>query len=589
MSFNWFVLPFAIGFHFMLIVLIISFISGFAKLSSKSRKRVFRRLFTRRLFYALQEIMMESLLHRKLFKVNLLLGLMHTAFAFGWFMLIVVGKIETHLLTQSWINPVWVPIFLRRGDLFNESMLSKSFANVMDFILLLILIALVVAIGKRFFSKSVGMKGTTQHDLVDRLAMSFLWAIFPLRFLAESGQASISNNGGFLTQTASSIFFSTPLSQSTADLIWWSYSFALGGFFIFLPYSRYLHIPAEIILIFARNLLSNNEFHHPMLRQLENNSCSRCGVCIDVCAQRTVNRMDKNQSVYLLRSLRRKNFNHEAHFDLAFNCLQCNKCSSACPVGINLMPHRNHARGNYSLIGKTTSHYRPIVETPLKNEAVDVLYFEGCMGRLNHRTGKAMERVFEKLNMSYIKLDDSINCCGRGAQLLADKRNIKEVMAKNSEIINNSNAKMLVTSCPICYKSFKENYSLKMTVLHHSQLIAKSYSRLKTASSFDGKAHYHTPCELGKWNDVKAVSNSITKQLSYKLINGKESEESICCGGSIGNLTIDTNSRKEIGTLEISRAISKDATAVVTSCPLCKRSLAKLTNLPILDIAETVV
>ena len=65
----------------MLIVLIISFISGFAKLSSKSRKRVFRRLFTRRLFHALQEIMMESLLHRKLFKVNLLLGLMHTAFA----------------------------------------------------------------------------------------------------------------------------------------------------------------------------------------------------------------------------------------------------------------------------------------------------------------------------------------------------------------------------------------------------------------------------------------------------------------------------------------------------------------------------
>ena len=112
---------------------------------------------------------------------------------------------------------------------------------------------------------------------------------------------------------------------------------------------------------------------------------------------------------------------------------------------------------------------------------------------------------------------------------------------------------------------------------------------MKTASSFDGKAHYHTPCELGKWNDVKAVSNSITKQLSYKLINGKESEESICCGGSIGNLTIDTNSRKEIGALEISRAISKDATAIVTSCPLCKRSLAKLTNLPILDIAETVV
>lgn len=589
MSFNWFVLPFAIGFHYMLIVLIISFISGLAKLSIKSRKRVFRRLFSRRLFYALQEILMESLLHRKLFKVNVLLGLMHTSFAFGWFLLIVVGKIETHLLTQSWINPVWVPIFLRRGDLFNESILSKSFANAMDFILMLILIALVVAIGKRFVSKSVGMKGTTKHDLVDRSAMSFLWAIFPLRFLAESGQASISNNGGFLTQTASSIFFSTPISQSTADLIWWSYSLALGGFFAFLPYSRYLHIPAEIVLIFARNLLSNNEFHHPILRQLENNSCSRCGVCIDVCAQRTVNRTDMNQSVYLLRSLRRKNFKQDLNFDLAFNCLQCNKCSSACPVGINLMPHRNHARGNYSLNSSATQMYRPKIGNSLKSTPVDVLYFEGCMGRLNHRTGKAMDRVFEMLNMSYIKLDDSISCCGRGAQLLSDKRNIKEVMATNSEIINSSNAKMLVTSCPICYKSFKENYSLKMTVLHHSQLIAKSYSRLKTASSFDGKAHYHTPCELGKWNDVKAVTNTIEKELSSNLLTEGVSKESICCGGSIGNLTIDVDSRKAIGSLEISRAIHKEATAIVTSCPLCKRSLAKLTTLPVLDIAETLV
>ena len=458
----------------------------------------------------------------------------------------------------------------------------------MDFILMLILIALIVAIGKRFFSKSVGMKGTTQHDVRDRLAMSFLWAIFPLRFLAESGQASISHNGGFLTQSASNFLFTSPLSQSTADLIWWSYSIALGGFFIFLPYSRYLHIPAEIVLIFARNLLSNNEFHHPVLRQLENNSCSRCGVCIDVCAQRIVNPADKNQSVYLLRSLRRKRFNKDANFELAFNCLQCNKCSSACPVGINLIPHRNHARGHYSITSAKQPDSLKAVDIQ-KSASVDVLYFEGCMGRLNHRTGKAMEKVFDKLNMSYLKLDDLVSCCGRGAQLLSDKRNIKEVIALNSDIINRLNAKLLVTSCPICYKSFKENYSIKMVVMHHSQLIAKNYNRLSTLSAYAGKAHYHTPCELGKWSDVEGVSTEIEKQLSFKLANNGVQKESFCCGGSIGNLTIDSDSRKAIGKLEIGRAIDKEAEVVVTSCPLCKRSLSKLTSLQVVDIAETLV
>ncbi len=531
---------------------------------------------------------MESLLHRKLFKTNILLGLMHTAFAFGWFLLIVIGKVETHIFTQSWINPVWVPIFLRRGELFTDSLVTKLFANSMDFILMLILLALIVAIGKRFFSKSVGMKRTTQHDVRDRLAMSFLWAIFPLRFLAESGQASISNNGGFLTQSASNFLFAAPLSQSTADLIWWSYSIALGGFFIFLPYSRYLHIPAEIVLIFARNLLSNNEFHHPVLRQLENNSCSRCGVCIDVCAQRIVNPADKNQSVYLLRSLRRRRFKKDANFELAFNCLQCNKCSSACPVGINLMPHRNHARGHYSITSAKQPDSLKAVDIQ-KSASVDVLYFEGCMGRLNHRTGKAMEQVFDKLNMSYLKLDDLVSCCGRGAQLLSDKRNIKDVIALNSDIINRSNAKMLVTSCPICYKSFKENYSLKMVVMHHSQLIAKNYNRLSTSSIYAGKAHYHTPCELGKWSDVEGVSTEIEKRLSFKLASNGVQKESFCCGGSIGNLTIDSDSRKAIGKLEIGRAIDKEAEVVVTSCPLCKRSLSKLTSLQVVDIAETLV
>lgn len=589
MSFNWFVIPFAIGFHYMLAVLLISLITGFNRISTKSKKRLLRRIFSRRIFNAINEVIMESLLHRKLFKINTLLGFMHTTFAFGWFLLIAIGKVETHILTQSWINPVWVPIFLRRGELFDGSLTSAIFANTMDFLLLCILAALLIAIGKRFVSKAVGMKNTTQHQLADNLALSFLWAIFPLRFLAESAQAGIAHNGGFLTQTAGNIITNSfPITQSTTDIFWWCYSIALGGFFAMLPYSRYLHIPAEIVLIFARNLLSKAEFHHPVLRQLENNSCSRCGVCLDACVQRKVRPMDKNQSVYLLRSLRRKPTGHGIDFDLAFNCLQCNKCSTICPVGINLMPHRNFARGQYSI---TLSP--PLQKEPLEKESdpinTDVLYFEGCMGRLNHRTNKAMKGVFGKLNLKYYQLDNSISCCGRGANLMADKRNIKDIMAQNSEIINRSNAKMLVTSCPICYKSFKENYALKIPVLHHSQLIAKNFDKLKIATQYEGKSHYHTPCELGKNEDIATISNKIGKKLSAKIASEYNLNNSICCGGSIANLTIEPEVRKAIGQLEIDNAINKNATCVVTSCPLCKRSLAKLTNLPVMDISETLV
>ena len=89
--FRLFVLPFWLGALFLLVALLYKYILWFVKLEPAQRRMFFRSLPTRATLRSLGEIASESLLHRKIWRRNKLLGYMHTSVALGWFQLIVVG------------------------------------------------------------------------------------------------------------------------------------------------------------------------------------------------------------------------------------------------------------------------------------------------------------------------------------------------------------------------------------------------------------------------------------------------------------------------------------------------------------------
>lgn len=100
----------------------------------------------------------------------------------------------------------------------------------MDFLLLIILSGLALAIIKRFRSKILGLKKATKHIIYDKIALSALWLIFPLRLLAESSTAALVQNGGFLTGGLGSLF-PQQFAQAIELPLWWAYSISL---FVFL-------------------------------------------------------------------------------------------------------------------------------------------------------------------------------------------------------------------------------------------------------------------------------------------------------------------------------------------------------------------
>ncbi|MCK7533336.1 MAG: hypothetical protein MZV63_21045 [Marinilabiliales bacterium] len=148
----------------------------------------------------IKEIFMESLLHRKIFKKNPVLGYMHMSLAFGWFLLIVFGTIEADFFGEKHLNPPSHAIFFRAFNPDHGAAgLARVYTHWMDLLLAFILSGLLLAMIKRFIPGMMGMKKTTKHTWTDRIALLSLWLIFPSRLMAESFTCGAYGSGGFLT------------------------------------------------------------------------------------------------------------------------------------------------------------------------------------------------------------------------------------------------------------------------------------------------------------------------------------------------------------------------------------------------------
>ena len=229
MNFDPFVLPFLIGMIYLLIILSWRYFKWLDELKVSDRAKFIRGIFSLNFFKAIRDVFAESLFHRKVFKVNFFLGLMHMSLAFFWFLLIVVGSFESKLFSKYPFNAPYDPVFFRFFEHdFQNFGAHGWFTFFMDFFLLVLLIAVGLAVFKKVHSSFFGLKKATRHRFVDRLARIFLWLIFPLRWLAESATAGIHHNGGFLTQSTGNVMASFMNLWYFEYPLWWLYSSALG-------------------------------------------------------------------------------------------------------------------------------------------------------------------------------------------------------------------------------------------------------------------------------------------------------------------------------------------------------------------------
>lgn len=645
-----FVIPFVVGISFMLIWLTVGLIRLLAKIPADDRRRFWKSLITPKIALKnIKDLFCDCLFHTKIWKRKPLLGYMHSSIAFGWFMLIVLGHIEVALFVPkhlAWTDGgLFYPIFYRFFVWINPGHVTLRgwfFFFLMDFFLLYVLTGVGMAIFKRFRSIVLGMRHTTKPSLADRVALYSLWMIFPLRLLAESFTADLSG-GSFLTVPVNHLWHWIFGDKLFFMPVWWAYSICLGLFFAAMPFSRYMHILTEVLWILLRN--AGIQPRHPRkgVAEAEIYACSSCGLCLDACPMNVQKKNLKYSSVYFIRFLRRHN--EKKINAIADKCLMCDKCHALCPVGVDAPALRRAQRatvnnslpydysylmegslgsnsssvsacvaanacsitaGSVASTRTATAHASLTDPSPSLTEPVEVttniqktsedwkvMYFAGCMTHLTPRIIKSVEKVFKSAGVNYIFADrDGGICCGRPLMLAGKTDAAYETISANRKMILGSGCRTLVLSCPICYKIFKDEYALEgVEVLHYTQFIKRlvDEGKLKLTAG-DERIVYHDPCELGRGCGVYKEPREVLAQAGTLVKATKEGDESICCGGSLGSLTLDTRDRAKITESSVANLLTNNPQTIVTACPLCLKTFSESVpeTVKVQDFAETV-
>ena len=565
--FHPFVLPFVLGMAFVLTYCVVGLLRVIGQLPKDDRKKFWRSLVTPKTAWAnVRDLVGDCLFHVKIWKRNPVLGYMHTAIAFGWFMIIVIGHVMLFTLKpldgvdlqgiERMFPNFYYPIFFKYF-----AVETPVFALLMDFFLLMIISGILIAVVKKIHSKIVGVKRIMHFGFADNMIRFALWTIFPFRLIAE---------------------------KSNIVAFWWLYSIDLMVFMFMLPFTRYMHIPTEALFILLRHagLKPREPRKGYALAQIY--SCPSCGLCIDACPMSVNDKNSGNTSAYFMKLLR--NGDKEEARRIAETCMQCGKCVAVCPVSIESCDIKMRQREVVPYTINSDHSYLDNVAAETKENA-KVLYFAGCMTQLTPKIMRAMKQIMEAAGEKYEFLDkDGGVCCGRPMLLSGKTAEAQAMMAKNTELIKQSGAKRLVLSCPICYKVFKEEYQLEgIEILHHTQYIDELIKRGKLkVDKNDLNYVYHDPCELGRAFGVYDEPREVIENIGHLRKAKSEKELSICCGGSLGSFNLTQQERDEITTNSVNDLIFNNPDEIVTACPLCLKTFARKSPVAVKDIAEVV-
>ncbi|MCX7954093.1 MAG: (Fe-S)-binding protein [Bacteroidales bacterium] len=456
----------------------------------------------------------------------------------------------------------------------------------MDLFLLYILTGIALAIFKRLYKKIFGIKTNTKLNLLNKIALIALWLIFPLRLIAESTTAAIYNNGDFLTQNFASIINVIVNPKKIEIYTWWSYSSVLFLFFTLLPFTRYMHIPTEMFFITLKKAGIEFNTKNKGIKNIEIYSCSSCGICISNCQM--YNYLNKSSMVpsYYLYNLRK----NETTKKSTYECLMCGRCEEFCPVKIDILEIKSTLRQKY--INNLLQNYIFIKYPIINSNNTKIGYFAGCMTHLTPSIIESLNKIFKKLNTECVFIDkDSTICCGRPLKLAGKLNDAKNIISKNTEYFNSLNLNLIITSCPICYKTFKEDYNaLNTKVIHHSQWLADLINAGKlNLKKTNETVVYHDPCELGRGTGIYEEPRRVITAI-YDLAESKFSKNnSLCCGGSLGNFYTNEIEKIKIAQDTLTIINTLKVNKVITACPLCKKTFQKSSeNFIIKDISEII-
>jgi Fe-S oxidoreductase/nitrate reductase gamma subunit len=299
-----------------------------------------------------------------------------------------------------------------------------------------------------------------------------------------------------------------------------------------------------------------------------------------------------------------------------WSCTTCSACVDVCPLGINPLGFITDMRRSLVTEGKLRGSPAQALQKTGRtgnpwgmpaqdrmawadglgvphvqdNPDCDVLYWVGCAAAYDRRLQKVARSVVKLMraaDVNFAVLGNSEGCTGEAARRMGDELLFQQLAGKNIETFERfgvrRGAKRIVSHCPHCVNSFRQDYSqlgADLDVIHHTEFLDELVrtGRLKVSNNSAkseptaGSVTYHDPCYLARVQNVTTAPRTLLSQVAGE--NGivempRHGRQTSCCGAGGGRMWFDDAPDKRVGQSRVAEALSTGARTLCVSCPFC--------------------
>jgi heterodisulfide reductase subunit D len=243
-----------------------------------------------------------------------------------------------------------------------------------------------------------------------------------------------------------------------------------------------------------------------------------------------------------------------------------------------------------------------------RGEAPEVLFWVGCAGSFDDRAKRvtqALVKILTRVGVKFAVLGTEESCTGDPARRAGNEFLFQMQAISNIQVLNGYNVKKIVTACPHCFNTLKNEYPElggNYEVIHHSvflqQLIGEGKIKTSDGNSFKGKKiTYHDSCYLGRANNIYEAPREVLASLDADLVEMKRCRTTgLCCGaGGAQMFKEPEKGKKDINIERAEEALKTGATTIAVACPFCMTMMSdgvknkeKEAEVKVKDIAELI-
>lgn len=294
-------------------------------------------------------------------------------------------------------------------------------------------------------------------------------------------------------------------------------------------------------------------------------ACTTCGACMQECPVNI-------EHVPAIVGMRRSMVMMESAF---------NDESALLPDVYNNMETNGVPWGGFAQADRADWADGMGIRTAADDAQMEVLFWVGCAGSYDERakkTSRAFAELMQIAGVDFRILGTEENCTGDVARRTGNEYLAEALTKTNIETFERYNIRKVVTTCPHCFNSLKNEYpqfGANLDVVHHTQFIRELVESGRLVIDRESMSRstiaYHDSCYLGRYNDEFEAPRALLSNVPglEVLEPTRSGDRGLCCGAGGGRMFMEEHVGDRVNEVRTNELLATGATTIAVNCPFC--------------------